>query len=164
MKRGLQAVCIGVAALFAVAAIGCGGGSASTNAGETTLSAKQVFKEKYRFLWKATQVCKKGLEQADVAMHEAAGEPAPKQPSSAPDWESSKVPLKVVLPAFRRIASQLEALEPDKEDAYDFDSFVKRLGEELKEAEAHPGAPVSSRPLRAAGKQANVWGLHACLF
>jgi hypothetical protein len=70
----------------------------------------------------------------------------------------------VVLPAFRRIASQLEALEPAKADAYDYNSFLRRLGEELKEAEAHPEAPISSRPLAGAGKQAYVWGLHACLF
>jgi hypothetical protein len=152
------------AAILVVVLAGCGGGGGTTGAAETTSHAQRTFKEKYRFLFHASIVCKKGLEQADVAMRQAAGEPAPKQPSSAPDWESSKLPLKVVLPAFRRIAGQLDALEPDKEDAYDYNSFVTRLKEELKEAEAHPGAPIRSRPLRGAGKQAYVWGLHACLF
>jgi len=163
MNRVLKAGWV-AAAILAVVLSGCGGGGGTTEAAEHPSRAQRTFKQKYRFLFHASIVCKKGLEQADVAMHEAAGQPAPKQPSSAPDWESSKLPLKVVLPAFRRIADQLAALEPDKEDAYDYDSFVSRLQEELKEAEAHPGAPISSRPLAGAGKQAYVWGLHACLF
>ncbi|HET7507839.1 MAG TPA: hypothetical protein VFJ53_05720 [Solirubrobacterales bacterium] len=165
MNRVLKAAVLGAAILVIAAAVGCGeGGGTTTEVAESPAHARRTFKEKYRFLFHASIVCKKGLEQADVAMHEATGEPAPKQPSSAPDWESSKLPLKVVLPAFRRIADQLSALEPDKEDAYDYESFIERLREELKEAEAHPEAPISSRPLRGAGKQAYVWGLHACLF
>jgi hypothetical protein len=152
------------AAVLVVVLAGCGGGGDSTEPAESPALARRVFKEKYRFLFHASIVCKKGLEQADAAMHEALGEPAPKQPSSAPDWESSKLPLKVVLPAFRQIANQLEALEPDKEDVYDYTSFLARLKEDLEEAEANPEAPISSRPLRGAGKQAYVWGLHACLF
>jgi hypothetical protein len=162
MNRVLKAGC--AAAILVIVLTGCGGGGDTTGTAESPSHAQRTFKEKYRFLFHASIVCKKGLEQADVAMHEAAGEPAPKQPSSAPDWEGSKLPLKVVLPAFRRITSQLEALEPDKEDAYDYNSFVGRLKEELKEAEARPDAPIRSRPLAGAGKQAYVWGLHACLF
>ncbi|HET7455149.1 MAG TPA: hypothetical protein VFJ76_06480 [Solirubrobacterales bacterium] len=143
---------------------GCGGSDSPSTQTTTQAGGKPRNLKKYDFVFRASIVCKKGLEQADVAIHKAAGEPAPKQPSSAPDWESSKLPLKVVLPAFRRIASQLEALEPSQADAYEYESFVKRLQEELKEAEAHPDAPISSRPLRGAGKQAYVWGLHACLF
>jgi hypothetical protein len=152
-----------VIALMAIA-VGCGSSDSASTQAETASSSKPRNVKKYDFIFHASIVCKKGLEQADVAMHEAAGEPAPKQPSSAPDWEGSKLPLKVVLPAFRRIATQLEALEPSKADAYDYDSFVSRLQKELKEAEAHPSAPISSRPLAGAGKQAYVWGLHACLF
>jgi hypothetical protein len=162
MDRVLKVAWVGAAILVIAAALGCGGsdsGSTTTKAG-----AKPRNLTKYDFIFGASIICKKGLEQADVAMHKAAGEPAPKQPSSAPDWEDSKLPLKVVLPAFRRIASQLEALEPAKADAYDYNSFLARLKEELKEAEANPGAPISSRPLAGAGKQAYVWGLHACLF
>lgn len=146
------------------AAIGCGGGGSGSTSTAAETSSKPRNLKKYDFIFHASILCKKGLEQADVAMHKAAGEPAPKQPSSAPDWESSKLPLKVVLPAFRRIATQLEALEPSQADAYDYDSFLSRLKKELREAEAHPSAPISSRPLAGAGKQAYVWGLHACLF
>jgi hypothetical protein len=162
MKLVRKAAWIGMAILVVVPA-GCGGSASST---QTTAEAhgKPRNLSKYDFIFHASILCKKGLEQADVAMHKAAGEPAPKQPSSAPDWEGSKLPLKVVLPAFRRIATQLEALEPSRADAYDYDSFVTRLKKELKEAEAHPAAPISSRPLAGAGKQAYVWGLHACLF
>lgn len=164
MNRVLQAAWAGAAIVMVAAAIGCGGGgSASTSTAAETESKPRNLK-KYDFIFHASILCKKGLEQADVAMHKAAGEPAPKQPSSAPDWESSNLPLKVVLPAFRRIATQLEALEPSQADAYDYDSFLNRLKKELREAEAHPSAPISSRPLAGAGKQAYVWGLHACLF
>jgi hypothetical protein len=163
MNRGPQATTLGIVILLAMVAIGCGGGSeSSSNAAETSSKPRNL--KKYDFVFHASIICKKGLEEADVAMHKAAGEPAPKQPSSAPDWESSKLPLRVVIPAFRRIAGQLEALEPSKADAYDYNSFVSRLQKELKEAEANPGAPISSRPLAGAGKQAYVWGLHACLF
>jgi|GEM_PF-2479916 len=164
MNRVLQAALLGAAILAVAAALGCGGGGgdSSSTAAQTELKPRNL--KKYDFVFHASILCKKGLEQADVAMHKAAGEPAPKQPSSAPDWEGSKLPLKVVLPAFRRITSQLEALEPSQADAYEYESFVKRLQEELKEAEAHPDAPISSRPLRGAGKQAYIWGLHACLF
>ena len=164
MNGLLRAACTGVAIFLVAAAAGCGGGESSSTAAATDSSSKPRSRGKYDFVFRASIVCKKGLEQADVAMHKAAGAPAPKQPSSAPDWEATKLPLRVVLPAFRRITGQLEALEPSKADAYDYNSFVSSLQEELKEAEAHPGAPISSRPLRGAGKQAYVWGLHACLF
>lgn len=162
MNPALKTICRAAAVLLIVLVAGCGGNdspSTTTDAGGEPRNLK-----KYDFVFRASIVCKKGLEQADVAMHKAAGEAAPKQPSSAPDWESSKLPLKVVLPAFRQIASQLEALEPSQADAYDYNSFLARLKEELKEAEANPDAPISSRPLAGAGKQAYVWGLHACLF
>jgi hypothetical protein len=162
MNLMLKAAVTGAAILSIAAVFGCGGGEAGSTAGNTKAEPRNV--AKYKFVFRASIVCKEGLEEADVAMHEAAGTPVPKPPSSAPDWESSKLPLKVVLPAFRRIATQLEALEPSKADAYNYDSFVSRLQEELKEAEANPNAPISSRPLASAGKQAYVWGLHACLF
>lgn len=164
MNRVLKAALLGAAILAIAAALGCGGGGSDSSSTAANTESKPRNLKKYDFIFHASILCKKGLEQADVAMHKAAGEPAPKKPSSAPDWESSKLPLKVVLPAFRRITSQLEALEPSQADAYDYESFVKRLQEELKEAEAHPEAPISSRPLRGAGKQAYIWGLHACLF
>lgn len=164
MKWGLKAASIlAMLMLLVAAAAGCGGSdSSSTTAGETQAKPRNL--SKYDFVFHASIICKKGLEQADVAMHEAAGEPAPKEPSSAPEWEGVKLPLRVVIPAFRRIATQLEALEPSQADAYDYNSFLSRLQDELKEAEAHPSAPISSRPLAGAGKQAYVWGLHACLF
>jgi hypothetical protein len=162
MIRVLKAALVGAAIVSIAAALGCGASDSSSTAAETKSKPRNL--TKYDFVFHASIVCKKGLEQADVAMHKAAGEPAPKRPSAAPNWEGSKLPLKVVLPAFRRIATQLEALEPSKADAYDYNSFLSRLEEELKQAEAHPEAPISSRPLAGAGKQAYVWGLHACLF
>jgi hypothetical protein len=162
MKRVLEAAWVGAAILAIAMAAGCG--SSDSTSTQAKAESKPRNLKKYDFIFHASLVCKRGLEEADVAMHQAAGEPVPKQPSSAPDWEGSKLPLKVVLPAFRRIAGQLEALEPSQADAYDYDRFVSRLDEELKEAEAHPDAPISSRPLAGAGKQAYVWGLHACLF
>ena len=162
MNRVLKAVWVGAAIVSIVLVVGCGESDSGSTAAETKSKPRNL--TKYDFVFHASIICKKGLEQADVAMHKAAGEPVPKPPSSAPDWEGTKLPLKVVLPVFRRIASGLKALEPAKADAYDYNSFLSRLEEELKEAEAHPDAPISSRPLRGAGKQAYVWGLHACLF
>jgi hypothetical protein len=105
MNRVLKAGLLGPA-ILAIAVSGCGGGEDANSEGEERAShARQTFKAKYHFLFHASIVCKKGLEQADVAMHRAANEPAPKHPSSQPDWESSKLPLAVVLPAFRRIAT-----------------------------------------------------------
>ncbi len=163
MKRGLPGI-LAVLAIFMVVAAGCGGSGNSTNSAETAASGNQVRKEKYRFLWKATQVCKRGLERADVVMHKAAGEPTPHPPSSAPDWESVNLPLRVVIPVFRQIAAELEELEPDKGDAYDYGNFLQRLRDDLKQVEKNPGRPISSRPFSDAGKVAYVWGLHACLF
>jgi hypothetical protein len=164
MKRGLQALLPGVAICLVALALGCGGSDSSSTEVAAETSAKPRNLKKYDFVFHASIVCKKGLEQADVAMHKAAGEPAPKQPSSAPDWEGTKLPLEVVLPAFRRITTQLEALEPSKADSYNYEKFITRLQEDLKQAEANPNAPISSRPLAGAGKVAYVWGLHACLF
>jgi hypothetical protein len=162
MNRVLKAA-LGIATIMAIAAAaGCGGSDSGATSAEAKAQPRNLTKA--HFIFHASLVCRNGLEQADVAMHKAAGEPVPKHPSSAPDWEGSKLPLRVVIPAFHRITSQLEALEPSKADAYDYNSFVSRLQKELKEAEAHPSAPISSRPLAGAGKQAYVWGLHACLF
>lgn len=162
MNRLLKGTLLATTIISIVVASGCGGSDSASTVPRTASKPRNL--SKYDFIFHASILCKKGLQQADVAMHRAAGEPVPKQPSAQPDWESSKLPLKVVLPAFRRIAAQLATLEPAKADAYDYNSFVDRLREELKEAEAHPEAPISSRPLAGAGKQAYVWGLHACLF
>jgi hypothetical protein len=164
MERVLKAAWVGAAIFLLALAAGCGSTDSASTSSQAKAESKPRNLKKYDLIFHASTICKKGLEQADVAMHKAAGEPAPTPPSSAPAWESSKLPLNVVLPAFRRIASQLETLEPEKADAYDYNSFLTRLKDELKEAEAHPGAAISSRPLRGAGKQAYVWGLHACLF
>jgi hypothetical protein len=162
MKRMLKVVLVGATILSTASAFGCGGSDSGSTAAEKEAKPRNV--AKYDFVFRASIICKEGLEEADTAMHKAAGESVPKQPSSAPNWEDSKLPLKVVLPAFRRIATQLDALEPSEADAYNYNSFVSRLQDELKEAEVNPTAPISSRPLAGAGKQAYVWGLHACLF
>src|SRR3954447_3702544 len=163
MRDQLKGLSAGVAILLVALAARCGGGgSAPAQAAAESKPPRNL--TKYHFIFHASIVCKKGLEAADVAMHKAAGEPVPPQPSSAPDWEGVKLPLKVVLPAFRRTAAQLEALEPPKADAYEYDNFVSRLQEELKQAEKHPDAPISSRPLSGAGKAAYVWALPPCLF
>src|SRR3954464_12579546 len=163
MREQLKGISAWMAVLLVALAAGCGGGESSSTQAEAEAKPPRNL-TKYHFVFHASIVCRKGLEAADVAMHEAAGEPVPPQPPSAPDWEGVKLPLKVVLPAFHRIAAQLEALEPPKADAYDYDNFVSRLREELKQAEKPPDAPISSRPLSGAGKAAYVWGLHACLF
>jgi hypothetical protein len=165
MKRGLQAVWLSVVVLFAVAAVGCGGTEAGSTASAT--SATKTKGRKWRKLhweWHASLACKKGMEQADVVMHKAAGQPAPQPPSASPDWESFKVPVRVLLPTFRQTVAELEAIKPDGEDAYDYEHILERLRLELKEAEGNPTAPIGSRPLKGAGKTAYVYGIHACLY
>src|SRR3954468_15460637 len=110
MNRMLKAAWLGTAILAVSLGTGCGGSDSSSGQAVPTAGSKARNLTKYNFVFHASIVCKKGLEQADVAIHKAAGEPIPKQPSSAPDWEGTKLPLKVILPAFRRIASQPEAL------------------------------------------------------
>jgi len=166
MNPGLKATCAGVAILLVLAAVGCGGGEGSTTAAETA-AAKTGKGRKWRKLhweWQATLVCKKGMEQADLVMHKAAGKPAPQPPSASPDWESFDVPVTVLLPTFRQTADELEQIEPDQQDAYDYEKILEMLRIELQQAESNPSAPVSSRPLRGAGKTAYVYGIHACLY
>ena len=168
MKRGLKAMWVSVALLLAVTAIGCGGGggdgTSSTASATAAANSKGRKWRKLHWEWHASLACKKGMEQADVVMHKAAGQPAPKPPSASPDWESFKVPVKVLLPTFRQTRADLEAIEADGEDAYDYERILERLRLELKEAEKNPNAPISSRPLRGAGKTAYVYGIHACLW
>lgn len=165
MNRVLKAVALGVALALVVALAGCGGSeSGSTTAAAAASSKDGRRKSKFRWEWHATVACKKGMERADVVMHKAAGKPAPSPPSAAPEWEGFKVPVRVLLPTFRRTAEELEAVEPDKQDAYDYDRILERLRTDLKQAEKHPDAPISSRPLAGAGKAAYVYGIHACLY
>ncbi|HET7455148.1 MAG TPA: hypothetical protein VFJ76_06475 [Solirubrobacterales bacterium] len=165
MNRVLKATLSGAAVLAIVAAVGCGSSESSSTATEaTTAGAKGRKWKKLHWEWHASLVCKKGMEQADVLMHKASGKPAPKPPSASPDWESFQVPVKVLLPTFRQTWSELEAIEPDTEDAYDYERILERMRIELKEAEREPDAPISSRPLKGAGKTAYVYGIHACLF
>ena len=166
MKRGLQAMWVGVVVLIAAFAIGCGGGSEpSSNASETAATETKGRKwRKLHWEWHASLACKKGMEQADVVMREAAGEPAPQPPSASPDWESFEVPVKALLPTFRQTVADLEAIEPDGPDAYNYERILERMRLELKEAERNPDAPISSRPLKGAGKMAYVYGIHACLY
>lgn len=168
MKRGLQAVWVGVVVSLALLAFGCGGGEeTSSTASETASAATETKGRKWQKLhweWHASLACKKGMEQADVVMHKAAGKPAPQPPSAAPDWESFKVPVKALLPTFRQTIADLEAIEADGPDAYNYDQILERMRTELKEAERNPEAPISSRPLKGAGKAAYVYGIHACLY
>jgi hypothetical protein len=164
MNRMLKAACMGAMIALAVAAFGCGGSEPGSTVAETAAAKKGRKWRKLHWEWHATLVCKKGMEQADVVMHKAAGNALPKPPSAAPDWESFQVPVKVLLPTFRQTADELEAIEPDQADAYDYGKLLDRMRIELKQAEAEPDAPISSRPLKGAGKAAYVYGIHACLY
>jgi hypothetical protein len=165
MKRGLQAASLGIVILLALVVIGCGGGSESSSTAAATTAAKKGRKwRKLHWEWHASLACKKGMEEADVAMHRAAGKPAPHPPSASPDWEGFRVPVKALLPTFRQTLAELEAIKPDGEDAYDYEHILELLRGELKEAEKNPSAPISSRPLKGAGKSAYVYGIHACLY
>lgn len=165
MNRVLKAVAVGAAFLAVVAAIGCGGdGSSSTVAATGKTEVKGRKWRKLHWEWHASLACKKGMEQADLVMHEAAGKPPPRPPSAFPDWESFRVPVKVLLPTFRQTLAELEAIKADTADAYDYDRILERMRLELREAEKRPSAPISSRPLRGAGKTAFVYGIHACLY
>lgn len=164
MNWALKAVWLGVAIAVVTAAIGCGGSESGSTTDSAAASKVGRRKSKFRWEWHATVACKKGMERADVVMHKAAGEGVPSPPSAAPDWESFKLPVKVLLPTFRQTAKELENVEPDKQDAYDYDQILERLRTDLKQAESNPEAPISSRPLASAGKAAYVYGIHACLF
>jgi hypothetical protein len=165
MNRVLKAALVGAAILVVAVALGCGGGEDSSSAAETTkASAKGRKWKKLHWEWHASLACKKGMEEADLVMHKASGKPAPKPPSASPDWESFRVPVKALLPTFRQTLGELEDIEPDTEDAYDYERILERMRLELEEAEGNPGAPISSRPLKGAGKTAYVYGIHACLF
>lgn len=164
MKRGLQAVWVVAVILFAVTAVGCGGSNNSSTAAEAAPPHKGRKWQKLHWEWHASLACKRGMERADVVMHRVAGEPAPKPPSASPQWESFNVPVRVLLPTFQQTLADLETIKPDGEDAYDYERILERMRIELKEAEKQPDAPISSRPLRGAGKTAYVYGIHACLF
>jgi hypothetical protein len=165
MKRGLQAAWVALAMIIAVAAIGCGeSGSSSTASATTAATTKGRKWRKLHWEWHASLACKKGMEQADLVMHRAAGQPAPQPPSSSPDWESFEVPVKALLPTFRQTLADLEAIQPDPQDAYDYEHILERMRLELTEAEKNPTAPISSRPLKGSGKTAYVYGIHACLY
>jgi len=165
MNRVLKAALLGAAILAIAAALGCGSSDNSSTAAETTTAnAKGRKWKKLHWEWHATLACKKGMEQADVVMHKAAGEPPPKPPSASPDWESFKVPVRALLPTFQQTLADLEAIKPDGEDAYDYERILERMRIELKEAEKNPNAPISSRPLKGSGKTAYVYGIHACLY
>jgi hypothetical protein len=165
MNRGLQAVWLAIAILIATAAVGCGeSGSSSTASATTATAAKGRKWRKLHWEWHASLVCKKGMEQADLVMHKATGKPAPRPPSASPDWESFQVPVRVLLPTFRQTLADLEAIKPDTQDAYDYEHILERMRLELKEAAKNPTMPISSRPLKGAGKTAYVYGIHACLY
>jgi hypothetical protein len=166
MKRELQAAWVGFVVLIAVFAIGCGSSSETTSSASETTATKTKGRKwrKLHWEWHASLACKKGMEQADVVMHKAAGDPAPQPPSASPDWESFKVPVKALLPTFRQTITDLEAIAPDGPDAYNYEQILERMRLELKEAERNPDAPISSRPLKGAGKTAYVYGIHACLY
>jgi hypothetical protein len=165
MKGRMQAAWVAIAILIAMSMLGCGGSESSSVASATTASKTKGRKwRKLHWEWHASLACKKGMEQADLVMHKAASRPPPKPPSASPDWESYGVPVRILLPTFRRTVAELEAIKPDTPDAYDYEHILERMRIELKEAEKNPTAPISSRPLKAAGKAAYVYGIHACLF
>jgi hypothetical protein len=165
MNRVLKAAWVAIAILIALTATGCGeSGSSSTASATTAAKAKGRKWIKLHWEWHASLACKKGMEQADEVMHRAAGKPAPHPPSASPSWERFRVPVKALLPTFRRTLDELEAIKPDAEDAYDYEHILERMRIELKEAEKNPTAPISSRPLKGSGKTAYVYGIHACLY
>jgi hypothetical protein len=164
MKWGLQPVWVGVVVLIAVVASGCGG-SDGDGAKPAAATVNANYKEeKFDLATAATQICKQGLEQADVAMHSAANQPVPKKPSPAPDWEAVELPVKVVLPAFRRMAWRLGRIKPPAGDEGSYARIMERFRIDLRQVEKHPDRPISSGPFRDVGKAAYAYGIHDCLF
>jgi hypothetical protein len=164
MNRIRKAKWLAASLVLVIVIVGCGGSESGSTASSPTISKDSRRKSKLRWEWHATVACKKGMEQADVVMHKAAGKPVPAPPSAAPDWEGFKLPVRVLLPTFRQTTGELEEVEPDKQDVYDYEQILKRFRLDLRQAEKNPGAPISSRPLASAGKAAYVYGIHACLY
>lgn len=166
MVYPLKAMATPVAVLIVWALLGCGSGDATTEPSKNTAARarKAHAIKKLRWEWDATIACKKGMERADLVMHEAAGESAPHPPSSAPDWGSFKLPVKVLLPTFRQTVSELVAVKTLPQESRSFENALEKMREDLKWAERHSSAPISSRPLASGGRALAVYGIHACLY
>jgi hypothetical protein len=164
MKLGLQRVWVGVVVLITALAIGCGGSDEGARTAAAVVTNSRYKEEKLDLVTAATQICKQGLEQADVAMHRAAGEPVPSKPSPAPDWEATKLTVRVVLPAFRRMAWRLGRIKPPDGDEGSYARIMERFRSDLRQVKKHPDRPIHSGPFRDVGKAAFAYGIHDCLF
>jgi len=143
----------GVAAVLAIAAIGCGSGGDSTEAALT----------KVQFIKRGDAICRAAQEKKTNAIQAWKEEPANKGKTLA-DWsarELGQVYLTVVLPPIREASDELAALSPPSGDA-EAEKLVTSFAAAVRGVEEAPTRAVMETPYASADRLAQAYGFKAC--
>jgi hypothetical protein len=167
-KRALAAL-IACLAIAAVAA-GCGGGSDSTNSGDTTsgggesTEASGSAPTKAVFIKEADKIC----GDADETLNEEIGEYAeendiPLEKEEPTEDQQVELYEEVVLPNVAQQGEEIGELTPPEGDEETVEEIVDGLAEGVEEAEEDPQQLTEGKnPLADASKKARAYGMTTC--
>jgi hypothetical protein len=146
-----------VAAALAVAGLlftGCGGSSDSED--QRPLSKAAYVKQ-------ANQICKKGLEEKDLAVSTGLKAIPRSEFPTLSDQRLTEL-SEGIFPAYRKMTARLSSLSPPVNDRATVKKIVKRFEALMKKVEADPILMVEGSPFHPAGIAAEAYGLDDCTF
>ncbi|HEU4705948.1 MAG TPA: hypothetical protein VFS64_02035 [Solirubrobacterales bacterium] len=145
----------GVAAVLAIAAIGCGSGGSSTESGLT----------KAQFIKRGDAICHTARRRKTEALKAWTEAPANKG-KTFEDWSTAElehVYLTVALPPVKQASQELADLTPPTGDVK-AEEIVKSLAATVGALEENPRAALKGAPYYHTDKLAQAYGFKACGF
>ena len=135
---------------MAIALAGCGGG----DEGSTTSEALS----KEEFIAQADEICATSTDEFDAALEElgAGGQPS--------DEEAATFISETLLPSYKDLAAQIDALAAPEGDEEEVDAIVTALNDAVAEGESDPEAVIASEddPFEEFETLAEDYGLTEC--
>jgi hypothetical protein len=152
-ETGVRIYIGGVAAVLAIAAIGCGSG------GDTT----EVALTKAQFIKRGDAICRAAQEKKTDAIQAWSLKPANKGKTLA-DWSTQEledVYSSLALPPIKEASEELAALTPPAGDPK-AEQVVKSLASAVEAVEEKPRRAIKEAPYSSADKLAQAYGFEAC--
>ncbi|HXR60349.1 MAG TPA: hypothetical protein VN732_03380 [Solirubrobacterales bacterium] len=143
-----------VAAVLAVAAIGCGSGGDDTT---------EVVLTKTQFIKRGDAACRASQANRDKGIR-AWGEENPEKAKEAGGWtaeERGQLYLTVVMPTIKDASGELSELAESIQDEK-AQKIVETLESAIEEIEEEPAQVITGDPYAKANKLAEAYGFRAC--
>lgn len=149
--------------------VGCGDDDDSAGAGganggqEITVEAGSLSKPE--FVKRADKLCKEARARYKRDFDDFVGSDIPTPASPLKPSKAAKLVDTVLVPHFRKLVDQINALGAPKGDEGKVAAFLNTLQQRLDQAEAQPAKFIKElSPLSAAVRKARTYGLVGCAY